>query len=105
MQGALEDGETTYCHAPEGYERYEKDSDGNDILSRPLICKVVKPVYGMAQAGRRWQRSLFPWLEKYGFVVSNHEPCMFQISKVMDTPDGPRRERLVLGVYVDDLAV
>lgn len=24
------------------------------------LCIVVKPIYGMAQAGRRWQRTLFP---------------------------------------------
>eukprot|EP00965_Chrysotila_dentata_P006801 222374-Pleurochrysis_carterae.AAC.4 len=29
---------------------------------RPRVCRVKKPVYGMAQAGRRWQPLLFPWL-------------------------------------------
>ena len=53
LQGQLESGEAVYCHAPPGYERF--DTDGC-----PMICKVVKPVYGMAQAGRRWQRTLFP---------------------------------------------
>eukprot|EP00966_Prymnesium_polylepis_P033538 779555-Prymnesium_polylepis.1 len=35
----------------------KEQSDGVDRL-----CRVEKPVYGMAQAGRRWQRTIFPWL-------------------------------------------
>lgn len=83
---------------PPGFER--KDSDGNE-----LICKIVKPVYGMAQAGRRWQRSLFPWLREFGFIPSEHDPCVFFCEREMTTPSGSRSERLVLGVYVDDLAI
>ena len=97
LQGSLEPGEVVYCSAPPGYER--KDEDGNE-----MVCKVVKPIYGMAQAGRRWQRSLFPWLKEFGFTQSQHDPCVFQLSKVMKTPSGPRSEQLVLGVYVDDIA-
>ena len=58
----------------------------------------------MAQAGRRWQRTLFPWLKSFGFTASEHDPCLFHLSRVQQTPDGPRTERLLLGVYVDDLA-
>tara|TARA_B110000037_G_scaffold107636_1_gene124787 strand:- start:233 stop:1786 length:1554 start_codon:yes stop_codon:yes gene_type:complete len=98
LQGSLEEGEVTYCHAPPGYER--TDADGHK-----LVCKVVKPVYGMVQAGRRWQRTLFPWLKEFGFVQSQHDPCMFQMSRVVGTGAKARTERLLLGVYVDDLAV
>eukprot|EP00965_Chrysotila_dentata_P154251 5098012-Pleurochrysis_carterae.AAC.1 len=45
LQGELQDGEIAYCHAPPGYATY-----GADV--RPRICRVEKPVYGMAQAGR-----------------------------------------------------
>ena len=93
LQGKLEDGECVYCHAPQGYER------------EGYICKVTKPVYGMAQAGRRWQRSLFPWLLEYGFVQSEHDPCVFHLERTMPTPKGPSKQRIVLGVYVDDCAV
>jgi hypothetical protein len=94
LQGSLEEGEVTYCHPPPGYER----KDG-------YVCKVVKPVYGMVQAGRRWQRSLFPWLKDFGFVQSEHDPCMFQCSKEVGSGKSKRSETLLLGVYVDDLAV
>ena len=49
LQGELEEGEVVYCSAPPGFERV--GSDG-----QPMVCKVIKPIYGMAQAGRRWQR-------------------------------------------------
>ena len=52
LQGELLEGEVVYCYPPPGYEQDHIGRDG-----RPQICQIVKPVYGMAQAGRRWQRS------------------------------------------------
>ena len=68
LQGELEEGEVVYCSPPTGYETKKlangtvalcEKGDGDGVTR---ICKVEKPVYGMAQAGRRWQRSLFPWM-------------------------------------------
>ena len=70
LQGVLEDGEVVYCLAPPGHATI-----GADGL--PRICKVVKPIYGMAQAGRRWQRSLFPWLLEQGFTQLHVDKCLF----------------------------
>eukprot|EP00965_Chrysotila_dentata_P044438 1477496-Pleurochrysis_carterae.AAC.1 len=56
LQGELEPGEVVYCHPPPGYATIGADG-------RPRLCRVRKPICGMAQAGRRWQRTLFPWLE------------------------------------------
>ena len=53
LQGRLEDGETVYCKQPEGYET-------TDANGRPHVLRIEKPIYGLAQAGRRWQRSIFP---------------------------------------------
>ena len=55
LQGELEDSEVLYCQPPPGYERDHLDSSG-----RPIVCEVCKPIYGMAQAGRRWQRTIYP---------------------------------------------
>eukprot|EP00965_Chrysotila_dentata_P029088 967282-Pleurochrysis_carterae.AAC.1 len=55
LQGDLEQNEVVYLHAPPGYATLGADG-------RPRVCRVVKPIYGMAHAGRRWQRSPFPWL-------------------------------------------
>jgi len=96
LQGKLEEGEVVYCRPPAGYE-------GKD--GQHPVYKVVKPIYGMAQAGRRWQRSIFPWLKEFGFVQSKCDPCVFVCRREVVTPTGPRAEELHLGVYVDDLAI
>ena len=98
LQGELLEGEVVYCLPPPGHERRGKDG-------KEQICKVVKPVYGMAQAGRRWQRSLFPWLLSFGFVQCHGDSCVFTLTRTMQTPDGPRDETIHLGCYVDDLSV
>ena len=59
----------------------------------------------MAQSGRRWQRSLFPWLEEQGCQQLHSDPSVFTLTRTMDTPDGPREETIYLGVYVDDLCL
>ena len=88
------------------------DSDGVDRL-----CRVEKPVYGMAQAGRRWQRSIFPWINDWrGSVMGGRQAtggarlrqsifdsCVFYCHHTVQTPSGPRRELLLVGCYVDDL--
>eukprot|EP00965_Chrysotila_dentata_P073677 2434000-Pleurochrysis_carterae.AAC.1 len=92
LQGELQEGEVVYCHAPPGYATIGADG-------RPRICRVEKPIYGMAQAGRRWQRTLFSWLLEYGFTQSYSDPCVFTLRS--PTSD----EQLILGCYVDDLFV
>ena len=77
------------------------------------ICRVEKPVYGMAQAGRRWQRTIFPWILAWRGVAadgsaiqleqSQLDTCVFTCRARVSTPDGPRDEILLLGIYVDDL--
>ena len=95
LQGRLEDGEVIFAHMPEGYETV--DAEG-----RPNVLQIEKPVYGMAQAGRRWQRSLFPWLIKFGFQQSNYDPCIFIMNKSCPKD---RTERILIGCYVDDLLI
>eukprot|EP00965_Chrysotila_dentata_P004422 143334-Pleurochrysis_carterae.AAC.1 len=53
----------------------------------------------MAQAGRRWQRSLFPWLLDFGFKQCGSDPCVFTMTKTINGAE----QRLTLGCYVDDL--
>ena len=99
LQGALEDGEVVYCHAPPG----PHGTTGVDGKQR--VWRVNKPVYGMAQAGRRWQRTLFPWLKEWGLTACDSDPCVFFARRQVDTPQGPREDTLIVGCYVDDLFV
>ncbi|MGA0059339.1 MAG: reverse transcriptase domain-containing protein [Planctomycetota bacterium] len=92
LQGEFMDGEVVYSSLPTGYLEY--DSKG-----RPLIAKVVKPIYGVQQAGRRLQRLLFAWLREQGFVpLDDSDPCVFTRAH----PDG---EIITIGVYVDNLQI
>ena len=87
LQGALLDGETVYCRPPPGMEERFKGQ----------VFKVIKPIYGMAQAGRRWQRTLFPWMKEHGFTQMEQDPCVFVKRDGADV--------LIVGCYVDDLFV
>ena len=101
LQGDLEEGEVIYCSMPPGY-----DVKGKDGQSR--ICRVIKPCYGMAQAGRRWQRALFPWIRDWngGILKQTYgDSCVFHCRRVVNTPSGERTEWLLIGAYVDDLCV
>ena len=105
LQGTLEEGEVVYCEAPPGHGATGEDG-------RPRVCKVVKPVYGMAQAGRRWQRTLFPWLRgEDGVAGGNLTQCesdpsvFFRRARPQEAGSTEDCEILVVGVYVDDLFI
>ena len=99
LQGSLEDGEVVYCQAPPG----PYGTTGSDGKQR--VWRVNKPVYGMAQAGRRWQRTLFPWLKEWGLTASESDNCVFFLRRTVKTPSGPREDTLIVGCYVDDLFI
>ena len=90
LQGRFVEGEVVYTWLPQGYG--ETDSRG-----RPKLARVMKPIYGIQQSGRRLQRDLFDWLTSYGFKpLDDSDPCIF----TLECPDG---EVLTMGVYVDNL--
>ena len=100
LQGELLEGEVVYCLPPPGHASV--GADGRD-----QVLKVVKPIYGMAQAGRRWQRSLYPWMEEWQadcakFTRLFSDTNVFMCKHEVDTPTGKRSEVLIVGVYVDD---
>ena len=121
-----------YCHMPIGYTQTDKNG-------RPYILKIVKPIYGIPQAGRRFQRSIYPWLRSQGFcqlddsdssvwVYNSDGHCGTKIDSdpnhnitqpITEPHDSNSRmesalatyhasnqhEKLVLGVYVDNLQI
>jgi hypothetical protein len=90
LQGDLEPGEQIACRPPPGYETL--GDDGNH-----KIWRVLKPIYGMQQGGRRWQRSLFPWFTALGFRQCEADNCVFAMTTAGDA--------LYVGCYVDDLFI
>ena len=117
LQGELEPGEVVYCSPPPGYSTAIVDgavtlvpTDQGDGVDR--LCRVERPVYGMAQSGRRWQRTIFPWLlawrAKDGAQLKQSllDTCVFSCSRTVTLPSGEQRhEVLLLGCYVDDLCI
>ena len=99
LQGDLEDGEVIYCSEPPGYETLGADG-------RARVCRVDKPIYGMAQSGRRWQRGLFAWITSWSprpespsaptLRPSENDESVFYLRDTVDTRDGPREETLLL---------
>ena len=68
LQGDLIDGEAVYCHVP--------PVPGGD--NSPRICRVVKPIYGMPQAGRRLQQKLFAWFASLGMrKLDDSDGCVY----------------------------
>ena len=65
----------------------------------------------MAQAGRRWQRSLFPWLlawrgaEGAQLTQCTLDTCVFFCTREVSLPSRTRRETLLIGCYVHDLFI
>jgi hypothetical protein len=94
LQGEFVEGEVVYCSMPPGYEQY--DANGNAYL-----LEIVKPIYGIPQAGRRLQRRVFPWMTKTMTMrqLDDSDACVF----TYDDPAG--KETLTVGVYVDNLQV
>ena len=94
LQGSLLDDEIVFMKYPPGHT--EVGTDGKD-----KVYLVQKPIYGLKQAGRRFQRDFFAWLKLpidqggAGFTRSDKAPCIFTRCVGDDT--------VYLGVYCDDI--
>ena len=62
------------------------------------VCRLLKPLYGLKQAGRAWASKLHTFLKRGGWKQSNADSCLF--TKRHD--DG---ERTFIITYVDDLII
>ena len=53
------ENEVVYCSMPSGYAT---GLDASNPSGADTVLRIEKPIFGMAQAGRRWQRTIFPYL-------------------------------------------
>ena len=58
LQGCLEHGEIAFMYQPAGHVH------AFDEHGKPKICVLLKPLCGMKQAGRRFQRDFYYWLTR-----------------------------------------
>ena len=72
-----------------------------------ILYELIAPVYGAANAPRRWYGRFRSVVEKLNWRVHSLDPCLFLwIAKFQDE-DGKQVEKVValLGVHVDDILV
>ena len=62
--------EEVFIEQPKGFEK--RDPNGN-----LMVCKLLKSLYGLRQAGRNWYNLLKKSLLQEGFIPSNFDPCLF----------------------------
>jgi hypothetical protein len=77
--------EEIYMKQPEGFEVGEK------------VCKLKKSLYGLKQAGRRWNENLNEFLVSNGFQRLQTDLCVYY----QQTNEG----LVIIGVYVDDQVI
>lgn len=85
LHGYLE--EDIYLEPPLGYNKAYKGQ----------VCKLVKSLYGLKQAGRQWNKELSNKLMSFGFHRSHNDHCLY----VKNT----QQHFLALVIYVDDILI
>ena len=84
LNGSLE--EDVYMTQPEGFV---------DPRFARMVCKLLRSIYGLKQASRRWNIRFDEIVKEFGFIQNEDEPCVYK--KV----SGSHVAFLVL--YVDDI--
>ncbi|WCJ43066.1 Retrovirus-related Pol polyprotein from transposon RE1 [Euphorbia peplus] len=85
LHGTIE--EDIYLTPPPGYTKAKPGQ----------VCKLIKSLYGLKQAGRQWHHELSTKLQSFGFCRSRNDHCLFTKS----SPQG----FLALIIYVDDILI
>ena len=87
LKGEFEQHDAVFARPPKDWR--------HTVRGSPLVWKLKIPLYGEADAGRIWNRTLVRQLRAQRFVQSQFDPCYFR--KVF--ADGKRVDILM---YVDD---
>lgn len=82
LQGDIE--ETVYMEVPRGLQ----------VSNEDLICKLNKPLYGLKQASRSWNRKIDTYLRELGLQPSEADSCVYYGTI--------RDEKVYIALYVDD---
>ncbi|WCJ28653.1 Retrovirus-related Pol polyprotein from transposon RE1 [Euphorbia peplus] len=84
LHGYIE--EELYMIPPEGYTKAKPGQ----------VCRLVKSIYGLKQAGRQWNKQFTSTLTGLGLVRSHYDYCLFTKGDIAG-------DFMALIVYVDDI--
>ena len=85
--------EIIYMRQAKGYEITSDDGS-------PMLCQLIRSIYGLKQSGVCWETRLRDELHKIGFESCTADQCIYRIHD----KDDPSKEMFML-VYVDDLCM
>ena len=91
------DVDTAYLNAglnAELYIQQPKGFDQHDDQGEILVCKLMKAIYGLKQAGLAWFYHLSKLLLKLKFKKSIRAPCLFI-----------NNDAVLLATYVDGIVI
>ncbi|GKA71784.1 putative RNA-directed DNA polymerase, partial [Tanacetum coccineum] len=80
--------EDVYMTIPQGF---------SDKINQNKVCKLVKSLYGLKQALRKWNEKLVSVLKEHGFVQSVNDHSLFTNFK--------DNKFIALLIYVDDIVI
>ena len=88
LESALDQNEQPiYIRIPQGCQAGQEG----------LVCKILKSLYGLKQAGRLWNKTIIKFFRRIGFTPTNADACILTIKW--------KGELIIIGVYVDDLVL
>ena len=79
------------------YPIFMKISQGCLVGREDLVCKILKSLYGLKQAGQLRNKTIINFFRRIGFTSTNIDTCILIIQW--------KEEPITVGVYVDDLAL
>lgn len=86
LNGELED--TVYMSQPEGFI---------DKKNPNKVCKFLKSLYGLKQAGREWNKKLDSVLHAIGFRQCSGDNCVYVMNEGANLN--------IIAIYVDDIMI
>ena len=87
LNGEIDDKHEIYMRPPPGYKTNENDT----------VLRIRKAIYGLKQAGRRWNHKLDLYLKSLGFKPTHADPSVYVRYAGQSI--------VILGVYVDDFII
>jgi hypothetical protein len=80
--------EELYMYQPDGIEQ-QLDSEGD-----PLVCRLLKPRYGLRQSPRQWKLTLDEVMKSIGFIRLQSDGSIYK--------RGDGESQVICSFYVDD---